>query len=107
MDVASSIHHRQSSLSEWAGGKSGQKVDGVVQLAALRMFAVDVPTSLALEVAARRVECAENALASIPADFITAFGQCAIVADLTGLWGLRTWDNELNPIPKVGPVSQV
>ena len=38
------------------GGENRKKVDSDLQLAALRMSAVDTPTALAFEVAAPRVE---------------------------------------------------
>lgn len=56
-----------------------------LQLADFMMSAEDTPTVFALEVAAPRVECAENISVSIPAAFMVAFNQCPIVAGFTGL----------------------
>ena len=61
-----------------------------LQSAALRISPADTLADLALEVAAPRVECSENMLVSMPAEYITFFSQWPIVAALTDLWGLRT-----------------
>ena len=49
------------------------------------MSTVDTPTALALEVAAPRVEWAENMDVSTPESDITLFSQFPMVHDFTGV----------------------
>ena len=60
-------------------------VETELQLAALRVSAVETPSALALEVTAPHVEWAKKMLVSMRAKSIVLFSQWPIVAALTGL----------------------
>ena len=62
-----------------------QKVEDVLQLAALKMSPTETAVDFAFDVVAPRVECAVKVSVSTPADFMTFCSQCPSVAGLTGL----------------------
>ena len=64
-----------------------QKVASELQLAALRMSAVDTPGALALEVAAPRAEWVKKSKVSTPVSAITLFFQLALVHGFTEAYG--------------------